>query len=78
MSVEAVQEDDLNSKGLREALIKLMERFCKHALLCWESQAHWVGCHIMLAHLMVAEAQSMRDGIFVLRVPLELHLELSP
>lgn len=78
MSVEAVQEDDLNIKGLRETLRKLMERFCKHAPLSWESPAHCVGRHITLAHLMATETQSMRDGIFVLRVPLELHLELSP
>lgn len=78
MSVEAVQEDDLNSKGLREVLRKLLARFCKHALLCWESQAHWMGCCLTLAHLMVAETQPMRGGIFVLGAPLALHLELSP
>ena len=46
--------------------------------LFWESQACCVGRHIMLAHHMAAETQPMRDGSFVLRVPLKLHLELSP
>ena len=56
MTVEVGQENDLNIKGLRDALRKLREQFCKPAPLSWASQACWAGRHITLANLMAAEA----------------------